>query len=41
MWTGLFQDPMGRSREPFGTTLGTDPWEAFHQACEWIVTGQL
>ena len=28
-------------RESFTTTLGTDPWDALHRACEWIVTGQL
>ena len=41
MWSGLFHDPQARSREPFSTTLGTDPWDAFHQACEWIVAGQF
>lgn len=40
-WSGLFHDPQGRHREPFPTTLGTEPWEAFHSACEWIVTGRL
>jgi len=41
VWTGLFQDPQARAREPFQTTLGTDPWDAFHQACDWIVSGHL
>ena len=40
-WSALLQDPQRRNRESFPTTLGTDPWEAFHQACEWIVSGQL
>ena len=39
-WTALFHDPQ-RPRDPFPTTLGTDPWDAFHQACEWIVSGQV
>ena len=41
LWSGLFHDPQSRYHEPFATTLGTDPWDAFHQACEWIVSGQL
>ena len=40
-WNVTFYDPQGRHRESFSTTLGTEPWEALHQACEWIVSGQL
>lgn len=40
-WHALLFDPQGRSHEAFPTTLGTDPWDAFHRACEWIVTGQI
>jgi hypothetical protein len=41
VWSGLFHDPQNRHVGSFTTTLGTDPWDAFHQACEWIVSGQL
>ena len=40
-WYAVLHDPHGRHRESFTTTFGTDPWEAFHRACEWIVSGQL
>ena len=40
-WNATFYDPQGRHRESFATTLGTEPWEAVHRACEWIVSGQL
>ena len=41
VWNATFHDPQGRHRESFATTLGTEPWEALHLACEWIVSGQL
>ena len=41
VWSGLFHDPQNRHVGSFTTTLGNDPWDAFHQACEWIVSGQL
>ena len=40
-WYAVLHDPRARHRESFTTTLGTDPWNALHQACEWIVSGQL
>ena len=40
-WYAVLHDPQGRQRESFTTTFGTDPWEAFHRACEWVVSGQL
>jgi hypothetical protein len=40
-WFAVLHDPQGRNRESFTTTLGTDPWAALHQACDWIVSGQL
>jgi hypothetical protein len=40
-WYAVLHDPQDRYRESFTTTLGTDPWSAFHQACEWIVSGLL
>jgi hypothetical protein len=40
-WMATFHDPQSRYRESFSTTLGTDPWDAFHRACEWIVSGLL
>ncbi|WP_406832848.1 hypothetical protein ABEG17_08495 [Pedococcus sp. KACC 23699] len=39
-WTALFTDPQARVPR-FSSTLGTDPWEAVHRACEWIITGRL
>ena len=40
-WNATFYDPQGRLHESFATTLGTEPWEALHRACEWIVSGLL
>jgi hypothetical protein len=40
-WYAVLHDPQDRYRESFTTTLGTDPWAAFHQACEWIISGVL
>lgn len=39
-WNATFYDPQSR-REPFSTTLGTEPWEALHTVCDWVVSGQL
>lgn len=41
LWNATLNDPQSVHRQTFSTTLGTDPWEALHHACEWIVTGQL
>jgi hypothetical protein len=40
-WTALLQDPQSRGRDALYTTFGNDPWDAFHKACEWVVSGQL
>ena len=40
-WNATLYDPQRRYWESFATTLGTDPWDALHRACDWIVVGQL
>ena len=40
-WYAVLHDPQDRKRPSFTTTLGTDPWAALHQACDWIVSGQF
>ncbi len=41
MWVGDFTDPHSPHVKAFRTSLCTDPWDAFHRACEWITTGRL
>jgi hypothetical protein len=40
-WTAVLHDPERRNLATMTTTFGTDPWDAFHRACEWITTGLL
>jgi hypothetical protein len=40
-WTAVLHDPERRNVASFSTSFGTDPWGAFHRACEWITTGLL
>ena len=40
-WSAVLHDPLARYHESVTTTLGTEPWNALHQACEWIVNGRL
>lgn len=39
-WTAVLTDPQSHAPR-FTTELGTDPWAAVHDACEWIRTGRL
>ena len=40
-WTATLHDPERRNVGSFSTSFGSDPWGAFHRACEWITTGLL
>jgi hypothetical protein len=40
-WLVVLHDPQSRWGESVTRVLSTDPWEAFHSVCEWIVTGRL
>jgi hypothetical protein len=40
-WRATLSDPDRRNVAQFTTMFGTDPWDAFHRACEWITTGLL
>jgi len=39
-WRAVLSDPQARWGDSL-RTLSTDPWEAFHSVCEWIISGQL
>jgi len=38
-WMATMHDPDARQLERFQASLGTDPWDALHRACDWITTG--
>lgn len=40
-WVATMDDPGSRHLDRFQATLGTDPWDALHRACDWITTGSL
>ena len=40
-WTAVLTDPHQPWGERVTTTLGTDPWESLHWACDWVVTGRM
>ncbi len=41
-WRAVLTDPQSRWGEDTVTrALSTDPWEAFHSVCEWIITGRV
>ena len=40
-WRVVLNDPRSRWGDSVTRVLSTDPWEAFHAVCEWIITGQL
>ncbi|WP_344192973.1 hypothetical protein [Pedococcus aerophilus] len=39
-WTAVFSDPQSHVQR-FSVELGTDPWDAVHRACAWIMTGRI
>ena len=41
VWTAVFHDPQNRRQDSVARTLGTDPWDAIHESCEWIVSDRL
>jgi len=38
-WSAVLTDPAQRWGDRATATLGNDPWEALHWACDWVVTG--
>lgn len=39
-WTAVLTDPQAHVQR-FTTELGTDPWDAVHRACAWVMTGRI